>query len=57
MDCLKYLKRERNRKEGRGNKDFKKEGGKLGQEVDALKRWGWNPLMNYGHKVTKVIII
>ena len=57
MDCLKYLKRERNRKEGRGNKDFKKEGGKLGQEVDALKRWGWNPLTNYGHKVTKVIII
>ena len=30
MDCLKYLKRERNRKEGRGNKDFKKEGGSRG---------------------------
>ena len=35
-NCLKYLKREWNRKEGRGHKDFKK-GGKLGQEVGALK--------------------
>ena len=26
-DCLKYLKRRWNRKEGRGNKDFKKEEG------------------------------
>ena len=39
-----------NRKVGRGNKDFKKEG-KLVQGVDAL-RWGgggggWNPLPNY----------
>ena len=36
-NCLKYLKRRWNRKEGRGNKDFKK-GGKEGQEVGALKR-------------------
>ena len=36
---------EQNRKQGRENKDFKK-GGKLGQEVGALKR-GWNPLKNY----------
>ena len=35
----KYLKRGWNRKEGRGNKDFKK-GDKLGQGVGASKR-GW----------------
>ena len=35
-NCLKYLKRGWNRKEGRGNKDFKKGGG------------GWIPLRNYG---------
>ena len=44
--CLKYLKREWNRTERRGNKDFKKGGGggKLGQGVGALKmggRGGW----------------
>ena len=38
-NCLKYLKRGWNRKEGRGNKDFKKRG-KLGQGVGALKRGG-----------------
>ena len=38
-NCLKYLKRRWNRKEGRGNKDFKKEGN-LGQGVGALKRVG-----------------
>ena len=43
---LKYLKREWNRKKGRGNKDLKKGGGKLGQVVGALKG-GWNPLTNY----------
>ena len=36
-NCLKYLKRGWNRKEGRGNKYFKK-GRKLGQGVSALKR-------------------
>ena len=47
-NCLKYLKRGWNRKEGRGNKDFK-EGGKLGQGVGALKGGGggWNLLTNY----------
>ena len=35
---MKYLKRGWNRKEGRGNKDFKKVGGKLGQGVGALER-------------------
>ena len=38
-NCLKYLKRGWNRKEGRRNKDFKK-GDKLGQGVGALRRWG-----------------
>ena len=32
----------------RGNKDFKKGVGKLGQVVGALKKGGiWNPLTNY----------
>ena len=44
-NCLKYLKRRWNRKEGRGHKDFKR-GGKLGQGVGALKAGGWNPLTN-----------
>ena len=39
-NCLKYLKREWNRKEGRGHKDFEKGAGKLGQGVGALK-WEW----------------
>ena len=50
---LKYLRRGWNRKEGRGNKDFKK-GYKLGQGVGALKRGrGWNTLKNYGLLVAK----
>ena len=36
-NCLKYLKRGWNRKEGRGNKDFKK-GEQAGSRVGALKR-------------------
>ena len=36
-NCLKYLKRGWNRKEGRGKKDFKK-GGKLREEVGASKK-------------------
>ena len=47
-NSLKYLKRGWNRKEGKGNKDFKK-GGKLDQRVGALKRGGWNLLTNYGN--------
>ena len=39
-NCLKYLKGEWSRKEGRGNKDFKKGEGRLGQGVGAFKRWG-----------------
>ena len=39
-NCVKYLRRGWNRKEGRGNKDFKKGGGggKLGRGVGVLKR-------------------
>ena len=44
-NCLKYLKRGWNRTEGRGHKDFGKEGGKLGQGVGgALKTRGLEPL-------------
>ena len=42
-DCLKYLKMGWNRKEVRGNNDFKM-GGKLGQGVGALKRGTGIPL-------------
>ena len=38
-NCLKCLKRGWNRKEERGNKDFKK-GGQLGQGVGTLKKRG-----------------
>ena len=42
---LKYLKTGQNRKEGRGNKDFKKgEVGKLGQGVGVSKRGAGTPL-------------
>ena len=40
-NSLKYLKRGWNRKEGRGNKDFRRGGGcKIGQGVGALKIGG-----------------
>ena len=42
-NCLKYLKRGWNRKEGKGYKDFKKGGGKLSQGVGALKRGRLEP--------------
>ena len=51
---LKYLKTGCNRKEGRGNKDFKK-GGKLGQGMDALKRGAGTSLQT--HIIYKVIDI
>ena len=41
-NCLKYLKRGRNRKEGRGKQKFEK-GGKAGSRGGALKRWGLEP--------------
>ena len=57
-NCLKYLKRGWNRKEGRENKDFKN-GGQAGQGMGALKmgRGGvWNPLTNYeGLTALKVV--
>ena len=56
-NCLKYLKRRWNRKEGTGNKDFKKEGN-LGQGVGALKRvgGGWNPLTHYESNFSSKIV-
>ena len=39
-NCLKYLKKGSNRKEAKGNKDFKKRWGKLGQGAGALKKEG-----------------
>ena len=45
---LKYLKRGWNRKEERGDKDFKN-GGQAGSRGRCLnKGGGWNPLTNYG---------
>ena len=55
-NCLKHLKRGWNRKEGRGNKDFKKGGGQAGSRVGFLKKGrgggGWNPLTNYAQPNT-----
>ena len=48
--CLKYLKRGWNRKEGRGNKDFKKgEGASCVKEY--LKKVDWNPFTNYDQRL------
>ena len=44
-NCLKRLKGGRNRKEGKGNKNFKKRG-QAGPRGGCLKKGGWNPLMN-----------
>ena len=38
-DCLKYLKRGWNIKEGRGHKNLK-QGGQAGSRGGCLKRWG-----------------
>ena len=44
-DCLKYPKKRWSRKERRGNKDVKKGGGgKLAQELGALKKGAGTPL-------------
>ena len=52
------LKRRWNGKEGSGNKDFKKDWGKLGQGVGALKGGGAGTLLkNMGHgRLMKVIL-
>ena len=44
-NCVKHFKRGWDRKEGRGDKDFKKGG--AGSRVGALKGEGWNLLTNY----------
>ena len=41
--CLKYLKKGWNRKEGRGHKDFKKDG-QARSRVGCLKKGGMEPL-------------
>ena len=50
-NCVKYHKRGWSRKEGRGNKNVIK--GVVpflaGSRGGCLKKWGWNPLMNYGY--------
>ena len=48
VEQSKISQKEWNRKEGRGYKDLKRRGGNLGQRVGTLKKWGWNPLTNYG---------
>ena len=49
-NCVKHLKRGWKRKEGRGNKGFKK-GAQAGSRSGCLKKGGgWNPLTNYGQQ-------
>ena len=44
-NCLKYLKRGWNKKEGRGNRDFKKRsGGQAGSRGGCLKKGTVEPL-------------
>ena len=44
-NCLKYLKRGWNRKDGWENKDFKKKEGQAGSRSGCLKMgWGLEPL-------------
>ena len=45
-NCVKHLKRGWNRKDGRGNKDFKK-GASWVKRWVSYKEGGWNPLRNY----------
>ena len=48
-DCLKYLKRGWNGKEGRGNKDFKNGAGQVRSRGGCLKKGvGGTPLRTYG---------
>ena len=58
-NCLKYLRRHWNRKEKRGNKDFKKKGGggQAGSRGKYLKKRerGWNLLTNYGERSVEII--
>ena len=46
-NCVKYLKRRWNRKEGRGSKNFKNRG-QAGARGGCLQNGGgWNPLTNF----------
>ena len=56
-NCLKYLKRGWNRKEGRGSKDFKK-GGQGGAKGGCLKKGVLEPPYELCHKeLTQVRLI
>ena len=56
-NCLKYLKREWNRAEGRGHKNIKR-GRQTGSRGGFYKKGGgWNPLTNYACVVTHSNII
>ena len=55
-DCLKHLKREWSRKEGRRNKDFKKRE-QAGSRVENLKKGAdWNLLTNYDSNFSYKVI-
>ena len=60
-NCLKYLKRRWNRREGRRHRDFKKWGVQAGSRGWCLKRGGggldWNPLTNYGVRSVLISIL
>ena len=52
-NCLKYLKRGWNKKEGRGmGKQILTGGVQAGSRDGCLKKGDWNPLMNYGLTTT-----
>ena len=54
-NSLKYLRSGWNRKEGKGNKDFKK-GEEAGSRGGCLEKRGWNALTNYGEILYLVFI-
>ena len=53
-NCLKSIKRVRNRKHGRVNKYFKKGGQAGSRGSGCLKKRGWSPLPNYVIKYIRV---
>ena len=53
-NCVKYLKSGWNRKEGRGNKNFKK-GGQAGSKGGYLKEGALEPLTNYASMMIEAI--
>ena len=53
-NCAKYLKRGWDGKEGRGNKNSKGGGGKLGQGLGALKKGAGTPLQTMLRQAKKL---